>query len=72
MAPKGPTDDPEHPQDLRARQKRNMLATLLFSQGTPMLLAGDELGNSQAGNNNAYCQDNKIGWLAGHRPEGRT
>lgn len=40
-----------------------MLATLLFSQGTPMILAGDELGNSQKGNNNAYCQDNSIGWV---------
>ncbi|MEL6963185.1 MAG: glycogen debranching protein GlgX [Pseudomonadota bacterium] len=48
---------------LRARQKRNMLATLLLSQGTPMLLAGDEIGNSQQGNNNAYCQDNDTGWL---------
>ncbi len=59
----GPSDDPEI-LELRARQKRNMLATLLFSQGTPMLLAGDEFGNSQGGNNNAYCQDNEIGWLA--------
>ena len=40
-----------------------MLATLLFSQGTPMLLAGDEFGNSQGGNNNAYAQDNETGWL---------
>ena len=48
---------------LRARQQRNVLATLLLAQGTPMLLAGDELGNSQAGNNNAYCQDNPIGWV---------
>ncbi len=48
----------------RRRQHRlNMMATLLFSQGTPMLLAGDEFGNSQAGNNNAYAQDNEIGWL---------
>lgn len=47
----------------RARRKRNMLATLMFSQGTPMLLAGDEAGNSQGGNNNAYCQDNAIGWI---------
>lgn len=47
----------------RARRQRNMLATLFLSQGTPMLLAGDEIGNSQAGNNNAYCQDNEIGWL---------
>jgi glycogen operon protein len=48
---------------LRARQKRNLLATLLFSQGVPMLLSGDEMGNTQHGNNNAYCQDNPIGWL---------
>ncbi len=47
----------------RKRQMRNMLATLLLSQGTPMLLAGDELGNSQLGNNNAYCQDNPVGWV---------
>ena len=42
---------------------RNMLATLLFSQGTPMLLAGDEFGRTQNGNNNAYCQDNEISWF---------
>ena len=48
---------------LRERQKRNFLATLLLSQGLPMLLAGDELGRTQLGNNNAYCQDNDIGWL---------
>ncbi len=48
---------------LRERQKRNFLATLFFSQGTPMLLAGDELGRTQKGNNNAYCQDNEISWL---------
>jgi glycogen operon protein len=47
----------------RTRRRRNMMATLMFSQGTPMLLAGDELGNSQGGNNNAYCQDSEIGWL---------
>ena len=58
----GPTDDPDI-QDLRARQMRNMLATVLFSQGTPMLLAGDEFARSQQGNNNAYCQDNEISWL---------
>ena len=58
----GPTDDPKI-RAIRARRKRNMLATLLLSQGTPMLLAGDELGNSQGGNNNAYCQDNAIGWI---------
>jgi isoamylase len=49
--------------ELRARQKRNLIATLFLSQGTPMLLAGDELGHSQNGNNNAYCQDNEINWL---------
>jgi isoamylase len=48
---------------LRARQKRNFLATLLLSQGVPMLLAGDEMGRTQQGNNNAYCQDNEISWL---------
>jgi len=49
--------------DLRARQKRNLLATLLFSQGVPMILAGDELGRTQGGNNNAYCQDNETSWV---------
>jgi glycogen operon protein len=48
---------------LRERQKRNLLATLLLSQGVPMLLAGDEIGRTQKGNNNAYCQDNEIAWL---------
>ena len=48
---------------LRSRQKRNLLATLLFSQGVPMLLAGDELGHTQRGNNNAYCQDNELSWV---------
>lgn len=48
---------------IRRRQRLNMLATLLLSQGTPMILAGDELGNSQGGNNNAYAQDNAIGWV---------
>ena len=48
---------------LRRQQRLNMLATLLFSHGTPMLLAGDEFGNSQAGNNNAYAQDNETGWV---------
>ena len=47
----------------RTRRKRNLIATLMLSQGTPMLLAGDELSNSQNGNNNAYCQDNEIGWV---------
>jgi glycogen operon protein len=58
----GPTDDPQI-LDLRERQKRNMLATLMLSQGTPMLLAGDEMGRTQQGNNNAYCHDNEISWV---------
>jgi isoamylase len=58
----GPTDDAEI-NELRARQKRNLLATLFFSQGVPMLLAGDEMGRTQGGNNNAYCQDNEISWV---------
>jgi len=58
----GPTDDPAI-NAVRRRQRLNMLATLLFSQGTPLLLAGDEFGNSQQGNNNAYAQDNATGWL---------
>ena len=57
----GETDDPAI-NTLRAQQKRNFLATLLFSQGVPMLLAGDEMGRTQQGNNNAYCQDNPISW----------
>jgi glycogen operon protein len=58
----GPTDDPAI-RALRARQQRNLLATLLLSQGTPMLCGGDELGRTQNGNNNAYCQDNETSWL---------
>jgi glycogen operon protein len=58
----GPTADPAI-NALRQRQIRNMLSTLLLSQGTPMLLAGDEFGRTQQGNNNAYCQDNEISWL---------
>ncbi|HRK94828.1 MAG TPA: glycogen debranching protein GlgX [Rhodospirillales bacterium] len=58
----GPTDDPRI-RGLRAQQRRNFLATLLLSQGTPMLTAGDEFGRSQLGNNNAYCQDNEISWV---------
>jgi len=50
-------------ESLRLRQQRNFLATLILSQGTPMILAGDELGRTQSGNNNAYCQDNSINWL---------
>ncbi len=58
----GPTDD-KNIIALRERQKRNMLATLLFAQGTPMLLGGDEFGRTQKGNNNAYCQDSEISWF---------
>lgn len=58
----GPTTDPAIAV-LRERQKRNFLATLLLSQGLPMILAGDELGRTQLGNNNAYCQDNDVSWL---------
>jgi isoamylase len=58
----GPTDHPEV-LALRARQQRNILATLMLSQGVPMLLHGDELGRTQHGNNNAYCQDNEISWV---------
>src|SRR5690606_7166885 len=56
-----PTDDPEI-NALRAQQQRNFLATLLFSQGVPMICGGDEIGRTQHGNNNAYCQDNEISW----------
>jgi glycogen operon protein len=58
----GPTDDPAV-DALRARQQRNFLATLLLSQGVPMILGGDEWGRSQGGNNNAWCQDNEISWF---------
>jgi len=58
----GPTDDPKIIA-LRERTKRNLLATLLLSQGTPLLLGGDEFGRTQQGNNNAYCQDNEISWF---------
>ena len=58
----GPTDDPAI-RTLRLRQMRNMLATLFLSQGTPMLVAGDEFGRTQHGNNNVYCQDNEIAWI---------
>ena len=58
----GETDDPEI-NELRDRQTRNFLATLLLSQGTPMLLAGDEIRRTQRGNNNAYCQDNELSWV---------
>ncbi|HZR49160.1 MAG TPA: glycogen debranching protein GlgX [Streptosporangiaceae bacterium] len=58
----GQTDDPDI-LELRARQKRNFLVTLFLSQGVPMLLSGDEMGRTQGGNNNAYCQDNEISWV---------
>jgi glycogen operon protein len=58
----GDTDD-QHILDLRERQKRNLIATLLFSQGVPMIVGGDELSHTQHGNNNAYCQDNELTWL---------
>jgi isoamylase len=69
----GPTEDSEI-KKLRERQKRNFLGTLFFSQGTPMLLAGDEFGRTQRGNNNAYCQDNDLSWLdwEGIGEEGRS
>ena len=58
----GPSGDPAI-NELRARQRRNFLVTLFLSQGVPMLLAGDEMGRTQQGNNNAYCQDNAISWV---------
>jgi glycogen operon protein len=58
----GPTDNPDIVA-LRRRLRRNFLSCLLLAQGVPLLLAGDEVGNSQSGNNNAYCQDNEIGWV---------
>jgi glycogen operon protein len=62
----GPTDDPEV-NALRLQQLRNLLASLVFSQGIPMLLAGDEYGRSQKGNNNVYCQDNELAWIGWER-----
>ncbi len=56
-------DAPEEVKVLRRRMQRNLLATVLFSQGVPMLRGGDEFGGTQRGNNNAYCQDNEISWL---------
>ena len=58
----GPTDDPAITA-LRRQLRKNQLACLLLAQGVPLVLAGDEVGNSQSGNNNAYCQDNEIGWV---------
>jgi glycogen operon protein len=59
----GPTDDPAI-NALRRQLRKNQLACLLLAQGLPLILAGDEVGNSQSGNNNAYCQDNEIGWVS--------
>ena len=59
----GETDDPADHALRARRQQRNFLATLFLSQGVPMLLAGDEIGRTQRGNNNAYCQDNEISWF---------
>ena len=71
----GPTTDPAIVA-LRERQQRNFLTTLLLSRGVPMLLGGDELGRTQLGNNNAYCQDNAVGWVdwsaLGHDDEDMT
>jgi isoamylase len=64
----GPTSDPGV-LDLRARQRRALLATLLLSFGVPLLLGGDELGRTQHGNNNAYCQDNEISWFDWSSPD---
>ncbi len=64
----GATDDAEI-RAARAQRKRNMLATLFLSQGTPMMLAGDEIGNGQGGNNNAYAQDNETGWIDWTEPD---
>ena len=67
----GETDDPEI-NALRARQQRNFLTTLILSQGTPMLLGGDEFGRTQHGNNNAWCQDNEISWFDWEPARGAT
>ena len=61
----GPTDDPDI-DELRRRQRRNLMTTLLLSQGVPMIAGGDEIGRTQGGNNNAYCQDNEVSWYDWH------
>lgn len=66
----GPTNNPDV-NDLRQRQMRNVFATLLFSQGIPMICGGDEVARTQQGNNNAYCQDNEISWTNWHLDKGR-
>jgi isoamylase len=65
----GPTDNPDI-NALRSRQKKNLLTTLLLSQGVPMILGGDEIGRTQQGNNNGYCQDNEISWYNWKMPTG--
>ncbi len=65
----GPTDDPAIG-ELRARQRRNIIATVLLSQGVPMLLYGDELGRTQHGNNNGFCQDNELSWVDWYASDG--
>jgi glycogen operon protein len=67
----GPTDDPEV-NSLRLRQQKNFLTTLLLSQGVPMLLHGDEMGRTQQGNNNVYCQDNELSWMDWDLDEDQT
>ncbi|MEY9832716.1 glycogen debranching enzyme GlgX [Sinorhizobium fredii] len=68
MGAEGPTDDPGI-DEARRRRRFAMLATLMVSQGVPMVLGGDEFGNSQSGNNNAYCQDNEMGWIDWSKPD---
>jgi isoamylase len=70
MGAEGPTDD-ANINNLRERQIRNFLATLMLSQGVPMLCGGDEIGRSQKGNNNAYCQDNELSWYDWQLDESR-
>ena len=70
MGVEGPSDDPAI-QAARGLRKRNLMATLMLAQGVPMILAGDEIGNSQGGNNNAYAQDNEIGWVDWARADTR-
>ncbi|MBD2013814.1 glycogen debranching protein GlgX [Microcoleus sp. FACHB-53] len=67
----GETDDPEVLR-LREQQRRNFLATLMLSQGIPMLLGGDEMGRTQRGNNNGYCQDNELSWFDWNLPQGNA
>jgi glycogen operon protein len=70
MGAEGPTDDPQI-NTLRERQMRNFIATLMLSQGVPMLTGGDEVARSQMGNNNCYCQDNELTWMDWNLDESR-